>query len=221
MKLTKILLLSTMVLGSIAVPSIANAADGDVTPTGIEATNDTPATAKTTGEFEVKAGKLTLDAAPDYNFGAHDIIDIIKDGASLDQIDNTVKNDAVDDHNTDTGLAKTTDKLQVTDYRGAGSVWDLKAEMTPFTNTSKDNAGTVDGVITLTGLNEGAEIGSTSSTVWDSATAATDGQASKDVEQKTGAKLGLSNATGVQAGVYDATITWTLENTAAQTAQLG
>lgn len=221
MKLTKILLLSTMVLGSIAVPSIANAADDGKTPTGVEATTDTPATAKTTGEFEVKAGKLTLDAAPDYNFGAHDIMDIIKDNASLEQVDNTVKNQGTDDHTTNKGLATTTNKLQVTDYRGAGSIWDLKAQITPFANTSKENAGTIDGIIALTGLNSKAEIGKDESTVWDSTTAATNGVGSKDVDQTTGATLALSNAEGIQAGVYDATITWTLENTAASKAALG
>lgn len=219
MKLTKILLLSTIVLGSVAVPTAVNA-EGETPETnnGIEATETAPAKATTTGEFSVDAGKLTLDAAPDYNFGKHSIMDITKKDASLDQVDNAVKNHT-DSHDGKTGLATTTDTLQVSDFRGAGSQWDLNAVITPFTN--KDAQGSVNGEIALTGLNKDAKINGSVSTVWTSDIAGTDGQASKKVDQKSGAKLNLSGATNIQAGTYDAEITWTLANTAVKPAQLG
>ncbi|MDG2980127.1 WxL domain-containing protein [Latilactobacillus curvatus] len=214
MKQSKLALLSTLVLAGATFANVAGvkAADEEL---GKEATTDTPATATTTGEFSVKAGQLTLDAAPDFNFGETGIAKVAA-GVTLDQKDNTVTLHDDDHTATDGRISANAGVLQVSDFRGAGSKWTLNAVATPFTNGTTS----IDGTITLAGVNDKATISTTDATVWNSETAATDGAATKNVSMATGARLALP-ATKSTPGTYQSKITWTLSDVPAESTAKG
>jgi len=70
MKQTKFALLAAVTLASATLINVAGVQA--VTVSDKVATKATPAKATTTAEFTVKAGQLTLDAAPDFHFGNDD-----------------------------------------------------------------------------------------------------------------------------------------------------
>lgn len=205
-------------------------ADNDtaVTPgSGIAVSDDnkTPATATTTAELKVKAGNLTLDAAPDFNFGKDasgqtdpTLSDIIN--GSLAQVGNTVKTEDANDSHADLNSKLSREKgvLQVSDYRGAGSQWSLSANLGTFTNTLGKENGTADGKIIFTDAKLGlGSIISTDKVIWNSEVApknsTVEGAATSTAVLGQGAStLKLSNLQNIKAGQYDAAITWTLSD---------
>ncbi|GKQ42204.1 cell surface protein [Companilactobacillus sp. RD055328] len=216
MKKTNLLLATALLSGSIlSTSSVVNAASAaDPSKDGIEVKDETSASATTTAEFSVEAGKLSFDSAPDFNFGQKSILDILK--GEWQQKNNLITDEHNDSHTTvnedgDKLDAISIGILQISDYRGAGSSWQLAASITDFTN--KDGKGSVKGVISVPGLNHGAAISNTSSVVWDSSNAKTNGQGVANADLSSGATLSLSDSQDIQAGKYNATINWSLQNT--------
>lgn len=229
MKQTKFALLAAVTLAGVTLINVARAQAADVTPgSGIAVSDDnkTPATATTTAEFNVKGGKLTLDAAPDFNFGTKDGIDIntimhANHEAPITQISSTDLKKHSDDH-TKTGSINqsATDTLQVSDYRGVNNHWTLSTTMSQFTSA---NGGTADGKILLDnaklGLSDKVIDTNTSNVIMTSADALSlatsgnqEGLFTVARQLDAGSKLELSNLKDIQNGVYDAAITWTLSD---------
>lgn len=227
MKQTKFALLAAVTLAGATLINLAGVQAATVTPgSGIAVSDDnqTPAVATTTAEFNVNAGQLTLDAAPDFNFSKDvsgqtnpTISDIVN--GSLAQVDNTVKSeDGNDSHKAENNSQLSTEKgvLQVSDYRGASSQWSLSAKLGTFTN--KNGEGKADGTITFTDSKLGlGSIASTDRVIWNSAVApknsTVEGAATSTAVLGQGAStLKLSNLQDIKAGQYDAAITWTLSD---------
>lgn len=224
MKQTKFALLAAVTLAGATLINVAGVQAADVTPgSGIAVSDDnkTPATATTTAEFNVDAGKLTLDAAPDFKFGKDvsgqtnpTLSDIVN--GSLVQVSNTVtKEDTSDSHNAvGNKLSKEKGVLQVSDYRGAKSEWSLSANLGTFTNGDSK----ADGKITFTDAKFGlGTITSTDKVIWNSEVAPksspVEGAATSTAVLGQGAStLELSNLENIKAGQYDAAITWTLSD---------
>lgn len=231
MKQTKFALLAAVTLAGATLINVAGVQAAGVTPgSGIEATakdGKLEAGATTTAEFNVKAGKLTLDAAPDFNFGTKEGIDINTimhadtDATAISQIDNNVSTPVdKDSHGASTINKDAVSTLQVSDYRGANNHWTLSTTMSQFTSA---NGGTADGKILLDSTKlglSGKVIDTTQSTdIMDSAEAvklATSGNqeglftVARQLDADS--KLELSNLKDIQNGVYDAAITWTLSD---------
>ncbi|MFL2064337.1 WxL domain-containing protein [Latilactobacillus sakei] len=228
MKQTKFALLAAVTLAGATLINVAGVQAADtptVTPgSGIEATANTEgkleAKATTTAEFNVEAGKLTLDAAPDFKFGkdksgqtALTLSDIVN--GSLVQVSNTVdKEDTKDSHQNGSELSKEKGVLQVSDYRGAKSEWSLSANLGTFTNGDSK----ADGEITFTDAKLGlGTITTTNKVIWNSEVAPknspVEGAATSTAVLGQGAStLKLSNLENIKAGQYDAAITWTLSD---------
>lgn len=207
MKKTNLLLSSAVLLATVVPTATVNAA--------ITAT-DKDASASTTAEFTVKPGELTLDSAPDFNFGEQSLKGILTKTIDQSNNNNIITPDGDDSHtkaneNNET-LNSDTKDLSITDYRGAGSVWALSATLSPFENKNADSTGTIIGQITL---GTGAVISKTTNQIWDSTTANTNGQgtAKYDLSSKP-ASLSILSSENVQSGKYQATINWNLQNTA-------
>ncbi|MGR3741314.1 WxL domain-containing protein [Companilactobacillus sp. DQM5] len=222
MKSKNLILASVLVLSTLGPASIVSAKSASGDGDGIEVGKDS-ATATTTAEFNVEAGKLSFDSAPDFNFGSLSIVDMLKGQGQLDQKDNLISDPHNDSHtsteNTDNKLTNNdgnNGNLQISDYRGSGSSWVLNASISEFTN--KDGKGSVNGVISLPNLT-GVEINGSPSKIWDSTTAGADGQGTSKLSFDKGASLALSGAKDIQSGKYNATITWTLGNTTTATSK--
>lgn len=90
------------------------------------ATADQSASAKSTAQFTVAAGQLTLVAVPDLNFGAAKPA-IIVNGGSQSLVKNTVDKGSSKDQSAFDG--NNAGKLIVSDMRGTGKGWSLSASM--------------------------------------------------------------------------------------------
>lgn len=221
MKQTQLALLATITLASATLVNVAGVKAADVTKnSGIEAVKDSAnpngpstASANTTAQFKVEAGKLTLDAAPDFNFGQTVSLAELAAKGELDQATqdgNTVDADA-DDHGKTIGA--TTDTLQVSDYRGGNTKWELSAKVGNFKNGSSELAG----VITLANDSgdalAGATIDNAAKPVLNSDGTPSVGVAGAMTKTSTfvsGSTVSFVDLTGVKAGTYNAAITWTL-----------
>ncbi|KRM24135.1 WxL domain-containing protein [Latilactobacillus graminis] len=222
MKQSKFVLLAAVTLASTTLMNVAVAQAAVESGSGVAATADQAAEATTTAEFSVKAGQLTLDAAPDFNFGETSMQAIIK-GDALKQVDNKVSGTHDDSHNADGSIDKAAvDTLQVSDYRGAGNHWTLSANMSQFTNATTKTA--VGGVITLGGSQLGlnAKTISTNASADLLTSAAAAAASEKNVEGLSTVsdtlaagstlKLNTADLKNIQAGTYNAAITWTLSD---------
>lgn len=215
MKQTQFVLLATITLAGATLANTAGVKAADVT-------------AKTTAEFTVKAGNLTLDAAPDFKFGDENttISDVMNsylpqaDQKVTNHVDETEGKSVADHQDSHVGGAldpAKTNELKISDYRGVGSHWTLSAQLSSFYGT---NGGTANGTIKLAedtklGISEGTTISTASvANILDSATAA-----DKSGKQEglftadstiTDAELKLDNQKDIKDGTYDANITWTL-----------
>ncbi|QXJ68253.1 WxL domain-containing protein [Lacticaseibacillus paracasei] len=140
------LLLSTLFLGgtllatTLATPVVAdtNAGPGNATTNlsgnttvsagqpVFTATADQSASAKSTAQFTVDAGQLTLVAVPDLNFGAAKPATIVN-GGSQSLVSNTVDNGSSKGQSAFDG--NNAGKLIVSDMRGTGKGWSLSTSM--------------------------------------------------------------------------------------------
>lgn len=84
------------------------------------------ASAKSTAQFTVDAGQLTLVAVPDLNFGAAKPATIVN-GGSQSLVSNTVDNGSSKDQSAFDG--NNAGKLIVSDMRGTGKGWSLSTSM--------------------------------------------------------------------------------------------
>lgn len=84
------------------------------------------ASAKSTAQFTVDAGQLTLVAVPDLNFGAAKPATIVN-GGSQSLVSNTVDNGLSKDQSAFDG--NNAGKLIVSDMRGTGKGWSLSTSM--------------------------------------------------------------------------------------------
>ena len=139
-------LLSTLFLGgtllatTLATPVVAdtNAGPGNATTNlsgnttvsagqpVFTATADQSASAKSTEQFTVDAGQLTLVAVPDLNFGAAKPATIVN-GGSQSLVSNTVDNGSSKGQSAFDG--NNAGKLIVSDMRGTGKGWSLSTSM--------------------------------------------------------------------------------------------
>lgn len=139
-------LLSTLFLGgtllatTLATPVVAdtNAGPGNATTNlsgnttvsagqpVFTATADRSASAKSTAQFTVDAGQLTLVAVPDLNFGAAKPATIVN-GGSQSLVSNTVDNGSSKGQSAFDG--NNAGKLIVSDMRGTGKGWSLSTSM--------------------------------------------------------------------------------------------
>ncbi|WP_261909089.1 WxL domain-containing protein [Lacticaseibacillus paracasei] len=90
------------------------------------ATADQSASAKSTAQFTVDAGQLTLVAVPDLNFGAAKPATIVN-GGSQSLVSNTVDNGSSKGQSAFDG--NNAGKLIVSDMRGTGKGWSLSTSM--------------------------------------------------------------------------------------------
>lgn len=140
------LLLSTLFLGgtllatTLATPVVADTNAGPGTATTnlsgnttvsagqpvFTATADQSASAKSTAQFTVDAGQLTLVAVPDLNFGAAKPATIVN-GGSQSLVSNTVDNGSSKGQSAFDG--NNAGKLIVSDMRGTGKGWSLSTSM--------------------------------------------------------------------------------------------
>jgi len=157
------------------------------------------------GEFTVTAGNLQLDQVPDFNFGSTDIATLSK-GTTLKYSD------------SDAGAKSNT--LSVSDYRGAStSDWSLTAKLSAFKNASDGNASNISGEIKfITSATTTSTISSADSNIWTSDQAGTKGVGSASATVKNDTALTTAANTAINGGTYDSTVTWTLGNTSATSA---
>ncbi|EPC12091.1 WxL domain-containing protein [Lacticaseibacillus paracasei] len=140
------LLLSTLFLGgtllatTLATPVVADTNAGPGTATTnlsgnttvsagqpvFTATADQSASAKSTAQFTVDAGQLTLVAVPDLNFGAAKPATIVN-GGTQSLVSNTVDNGSSKGQSAFDG--NNAGKLIVSDMRGTGKGWSLSTSM--------------------------------------------------------------------------------------------
>lgn len=90
------------------------------------ATADQSASAKSTAQFTVDAGQLTLVAVPDLNFGAAKPATIVN-GGTQSLVSNTVDNGSSKGQSAFDG--NNAGKLIVSDMRGTGKGWSLSTSM--------------------------------------------------------------------------------------------
>ncbi|WP_424348866.1 WxL domain-containing protein [Latilactobacillus sp. 5-91] len=229
MKQTKFALLAAVTLAGATLINVAGVQAATVSDK--VATKAIPAKATTTAEFTVKAGQLTLDAAPDFHFGDVDTtINNLKND-DLRQTSNTVDNTHHNDGHTQTAtpadgtqgnIDKDVNTLQVSDYRGAGSEWTLFAQLGEFKNIDTKSKGTATGVITI---GKGVDNLTTTTIGEDAHVIMNTAKTFKNTPEKLGAQtttadfsatddkvssLKLSELKNVVAGTYQAPITWTL-----------
>ncbi|MCT3362022.1 hypothetical protein EFP27_11600 [Lacticaseibacillus paracasei] len=140
------MLLSTLFLGgtllatTLATPVVADTNAGPGTATTnlsgnttvsagqpvFTATADQSASAKSTAQFTVDAGQLTLVAVPDLNFGAAKPATIVN-GGTQSLVSNTVDNGSSKGQSAFDG--NNAGKLIVSDMRGTGKGWSLSTSM--------------------------------------------------------------------------------------------
>lgn len=229
MKQTKFALLAAVTLAGATLINVAGVQAATVSDK--VATKAIPAKATTTAEFTVKAGQLTLDAAPDFHFGNDDTtINNLKNDDLL-QKNNTVDSTHHNDGHTQTAtpadgtqgnIDKDVNTLQVSDYRGAGSEWTLFAQLGEFKNIDTKSKGTATGVITI---GKGVDNLTTTTIGKDAQVIMNTANTLKTTPEKLGAQttttdfsatgdkvssLKLSELNNIVAGTYQAPITWTL-----------
>lgn len=88
------------------------------------------ASAKSTAQFTVEAGQLTLVAVPDLNFGAANPATIVN-GGTQSLVNNTVDKDKGSSKDQSAFDGNNAGKLIVSDMRGTGNGWSLSASMDP------------------------------------------------------------------------------------------
>ncbi|XRJ97100.1 WxL domain-containing protein [Latilactobacillus sakei] len=229
MKQTKFALLAAVTLAGATLINVAGVQAATVSDK--VATKAIPAKATTTAEFTVKAGQLTLDAAPDFHFGNDDTtINNLKNDDLLqtsNAVDSTHHNDghtqtATPADGTQGNIDKDVNTLQVSDYRGAGSEWTLFAQLGEFKNIDTKSKGTATGVITI---GKGVDNLTTKTIGKDAQVIMNTANTLKTTPEKLGAQttttdfsatgdkvssLKLSELKNIVAGTYQAPITWTL-----------
>lgn len=208
----------------------------DATTLPADAT-DGSASGKSTAEFKVEAGdtgKLTLDKVPDLNFGTTNVKDIATKDVTLSLVDGKVTSDDTVTSKKKTATNGTDDlNLEVSDYRGGTTGWDLYAQLSPFTAINSnvtlkatklnlslkdgDSKGEnksdnfVDSAKTLKTI----EPTNTATPILTTAKDSDEGLGKNVLSVLTGEKtqLTIGKNTQVKAGTYQADVTWTLGNT--------
>ena len=196
-----------------------NIADGSV---GAGFVAEDSASAKSTAEFAVTAGKLTLDAVPDMHFGmqlgnagvsdiaTRDVVLTYQDGKVTDKKDSKGNVTAKDTNDgNDAGL------IRVSDFRGSGAGWKLSLGLSTFSNGS-DTLGGTTLAIALGDKKDAVAIasstdGTASTPIY---VAATDtGLGVNDFIIDGDTELQIAKNPKVKSGTYQADLTWTLSNT--------
>lgn len=138
--LSALFLGGTLLVTTLATPVVADTNAGPGTATTnlsgnttvsagqpvFTATADQSASAKSTAQFTVDAGQLTLVAVPDLNFGAAKPATIVN-GGTQSLVSNTVDNGSSKGQSAFDG--NNAGKLIVSDMRGTGKGWSLSTSM--------------------------------------------------------------------------------------------
>ena len=235
MKTIKALSLSTAAMVAVMVGGASvNAAEGSgagtadnnisqgVAENGFEVTDTTSAKANSTAEFTVEAGKLTLDAVPDMQFGATSVKKIIEGNVALPYLNGDVSDAKTTHDGNKTGL------VRVSDFRGSDAGWSLSLKLGQFTNINDKTQAPFTGITmdlgvtptkdtTLVNTKTGLEPGQSFELAATNADKQGSGQNDFTVDA-TKTKLSIAQNENVKAGTYQADLTWTLANTATTTA---
>lgn len=197
-----------------------NIADGS---TGAGFVAEDSASAKSTAEFAVTAGKLTLDAVPDMQFGNAGVSDIATKDIATKNVVLTYQDGKVTDKKDSEGnvTAKDTNDgndaglIRVSDFRGSGAGWKLSLGLSAFSNGSDTLGGTT---LAIALGDKKDAVGIASSTDGTASTpiyvAATDtGMGVNDFTIDGDTELQIAKNPKVKSGTYQADLTWTLSNT--------
>lgn len=205
-----------------------NIADGS---TGAGFVAEDSASAKSTAEFAVTAGKLTLDAVPDMHFksttvksiataGSNGVVLAYQNGTVTKKINSTgieVDKDTFDGNHK--GL------IRVSDFRGTGAGWNLSVSLGQFKNGNDEESDyTLKGTtlkfsaITNSDVEVPAAITVESGATTAVPVATADVKTGMDINDFTidseKTTLTIAKNADVQKGTYQADLTWTLANTA-------
>lgn len=178
------------------------------------------AAGRSTAEFQVAPGDLTLDAVPNLKFAGTNVSNIVKDDTTLNYASGSVSANQNHDGNSNTALS-------VTDYTGSSNGWNVLASLGQFSNSAKGtitdadltlapNTTTTDSglskpdsvTLTAAAAND-ANNGIQENSIWQAG--AGKGQGQNTTTYNTDAtKLLIKKQTAVQPGTYQATLYWSL-----------
>lgn len=203
---------------------------GGVAGEGYVATTEKAAEAKSTAEFEVIGGDLTLDAVPDMQFGKTSVKDIVTEATTTLTYQNGVVN------NKKTADGNPNGRIRVSDYRGTGAGWNLSIALGDFVDINNEdnvlsgvtltlNAPLDDGNSLAASSKENIEVTPTkAATVVNALSDKVEGNKTPGTGEnvytitKSDTTLKIDQNKAVKAGTYQADLTWTLANTPSTTA---
>lgn len=170
------------------------------------ADDDDTAAANSVVQFTIEPGKLSLKAVPNLHFGTGQVQSVIAGPVTLGLADGNVTPGS---EGYDGNDAKS---IQVLDYRGTNTGWDLTAKLDPFAGSASLTATRLTLEGTATGDNFSGNLGTGNLAA---ATAGVltprQGQGSGETTGKIqAANLTLPQTVNAIAGEYRATIVWTL-----------
>lgn len=181
-----------------------------------------PAIGTSTAEFQVTPGDLTLDKVPDLKFVGTSVKDIVAGNVTLNlDSGNVTKTDRAKTNNGTADL-----NLEVSDYRGGTTGWDLYAQLSPFKAIdSNDTLEATELNLSLKDSDSDNPIKSigtkdivatnTATPILTTAKDSDEGLGKNILSVLTGEKtqLTIPQNKKVKAGTYQADVTWTLGNT--------
>lgn len=165
---------------------------------------ETPAGNTSVAEFNVDAGKLTLNEVPDMLFNNVSFENLVKNNTTT--LNYAAGTDAVKGN---AESKSNQNSLDLTDYRGTDAGWTVNATMTAFSN----GKSSLNGVLNYKGLGTISNTGS-SKIVSGKEYTYSSTPSSEDTSLKV-TPTDNQKKSGLTAGQYDADITWTLSDTAA------
>ncbi|GAB6093334.1 WxL domain-containing protein [Furfurilactobacillus curtus] len=183
------------------------------------------AQARSTAEFNVQGGDLTLDSVPDFQFGSVKTSAIITGDQTLHLSDNNVSKNAANLDGNNTG------HLSITDYTGSNNGWHVVGALGQFKNTTtsgavidqatlalspstatSDNSQTAQAnKTTLTASATDTNWGTDAQAIWTAAANQGQGQ-NTTTYVDTNNTLTIGKQTNIAAGTYQATLYWALQN---------
>ena len=198
------------------------------------------ANGKSTAEFEVTPGDLTLDAVPDLNFGTTNVKDIATKDVILSLVDGKVTSEKDGNVTSKDVTAKDGNadlNLKVSDFRGVNSGWNLTAKLGTFkanikdskSNDASDALDRLNGVILHLVVNSNDDATKTNPvkpavvdlkqgsadgvTLLNADGDKSDGGGENNFIADTSSTLTIPKDPKIKAATYQADVTWTLGNT--------
>lgn len=182
------------------------------------------ATGRSTAEFEVTPGNLTLDHVPNLKLEDAKVADIINKDVTVNYVNNAVTSTKNFDGNKDGALS-------VADYTGTNNGWNLMTALGQFKNTKTsaviDNAKLVltatnttseskvaaplTSTLTATAANDSGTA-TQETNLWSAAKGTGQGSNTALYTDANSAKLTIAKQSNIAPGIYQATLYWNLVN---------